>query len=555
MVWNGNRDLEAFLRPIGEMIEDPDNARIHPENNMDAIRSSLLMLGQYKPIMVWRNQAGVLMVMAGNGTYRSARDMGWTHIAVTEFEGDEIRARAAAIVDNRTSELSQWHAERLEFQTSVIAQHWNAEAAGGVQWSPETTGIAPDFAAGLIAGETESPKKARSDGSGPKRMADDGMTPAQRDRAKVESSVDIDVEVTTTIQTGDLFALGKHLIICGDATDGAVYDLLMGTERAELMHADPPYGMNKGSVANDDLHGADLDAFQINWWKACRPFLKDNGSGAIWGNPLDLWRLWFSAKTGADEPGLAHSEQWITLRNEIVWDKATAPGMLSDEMRGFPISTERALFFQLGEQVLNIDAVNYWEGFEPLRAALAAELVKTDWKSKKVQEILGSHMWKHYGTKSQWCMITEEPYAKLTAAGAEYNAFQTPYAELRAQYEVLVAKYNKEIRDPFYAARSFFDLTHDNMAEVWSFPRVVGEERYGHDTPKPVGLMERLVKSACSPDGIVLEPFAGTGTTLIACENSGRACRTIEINPAHVATTIARWEKVFKGKAELLSTR
>lgn len=524
------------------MVEDPDNTRLHPADSMDAIRSALAMFGQKKLIVVWKDpNRGQTLVICGNGTYRAAVELGWDHIACTEFEGTEIQARAYAIVDNRTAELSTWHAERLEFQTSVIAQHWSAEAAGGLQWSPETTGIAPDFAASLS--EPASPAREK-----PARQRDDGLTPAQRDRAKTEEAVD--VEVTTTIQIGDFFALGKHLIICGDATDGAVYDRLMGTERAELMHADPPYGMNKGSVANDDLHGADLDAFQLSWWKACRPFLKDNGSGAIWGNPLDLWRLWFAAKTGADEPGLAHSEQWITLRNEIVWDKETAPGMLSEEMRGFPISTERALFFQLGEQVLNIDAVNYWPGFEPIRSVLAAELTKTDWKSKKVQEILGSHMWKHYGTKSQWTMITEEAYDKLAAAGVEYNAFQIPYAELRSQYEEAQKIYNKEVRDPFYAARSFFDLTHDNCAEVWSLPRVVGEERWGHETPKPVAMIERFVRSACSEGGIVLEPFAGSGTTLIACEASGRICRTTEIEPTWVASTIARWEKVTGGKAE-----
>lgn len=549
--WKGNRDLIPFLRPIGDMVEDPDNARIHPENNKQAIRSSLLMFGQYKPIMVWRSPAGPLLVMAGNGTYCEARDLGWTHIAVTEFEGDEVRARAAAIVDNRTGELSQWNAERLEFQTKVIAEHWSAEAAGGIQWSPATTGMTTDFAAGLLSGADEAKPKKNSDGSGPKRMADDGMTPAQRDRAKTETATE--VEVTNTVQLGDMFALGKHLIVCGDSTDGAVYDRLMQTERADLMHADPPYGMNKGSVANDDLHGRRLDAFQLDWWKSCRPFIADNGSGAIWGNPLDLWRLWFAAKTGADEPGLARSEPWITLRNEIVWDKETAPGMLSEEMRGFPISTERALFFQLGQQDLDIDSGNYWQGWEPLRAGLAAELEKTGWSGKATAKVLESQMAKHYFTTSQWTMVTAEAYEKLQAAGAEFGAFQTPYTELRAQYEALLMKFNKEVRDPFYASRSFFDLTHDNMAEVWSFPRVVGEERYGHDTPKPVGLIERLVKTACPAGGIVLEPFSGTGTTLIACENSGRVCRTIEINPAHVATTIARWEKVFKGKAEKLA--
>ncbi len=318
---------------------------------------------------------------------------------------------------------------------------------------------------------------------------------------------------------------------------------MRGTERAALIHADPPYGASKTDVANDDLHGPRLDAFQLEWWKACRPFVADNGSGVIWGNPLDLWRLWFDA-------GLSKSEKWITFRNEIVWDKETAPGMLSDDMRSYPVSTERALFFQLGEQELDIDSGNFWSGWETLRATLADELAKTDWKPKKVAEVLGSQMAKHFFTKSQWCMITEAAYEKLTAAGAEYNAFQYPYAELRAAYEEAKIRFDREVRAPFYASRGFFDCTHETAGEVWSHPRVVGEDRWGHQTPKPVALIERMVRSSCAEGGIVLEPFAGTGTTLIACQNSGRVCRTIEITPRHVATVLARFEKVTGQKAE-----
>jgi DNA modification methylase len=56
-------------------------------------------------------------------------------------------------------------------------------------------------------------------------------------------------------------------------------------------------------------------------------------------------------------------------------------------------------------------------------------------------------------------------------------------------------------------------------------------------------MIERAIKSSLPPGGLCLEPFSGSGTTLIACENLGRHCRAIEISPGYVAVALERFHQ------------
>jgi DNA modification methylase len=85
------------------------------------------------------------------------------------------------------------------------------------------------------------------------------------------------------------------------------------------------------------------------------------------------------------------------------------------------------------------------------------------------------------------------------------------------------------------------------MTDVWNFPRVTGDERHGHATPKPVDMIARCIKSSCPADGLTLEPFCGSGTTLIACEQLHRRCYAMEISPGYVAVSLQRWATATGG--------
>jgi ParB-like chromosome segregation protein Spo0J len=104
--------IELRTVAIDELQPDPENARVHSERNINAIAKSLSTFGQRKPIVV----AGGTIV-AGNGTVEAARRIGWTHITAVEYPADRItEARAYAIADNRTGELSLWDNNRLKAQ-------------------------------------------------------------------------------------------------------------------------------------------------------------------------------------------------------------------------------------------------------------------------------------------------------------------------------------------------------------------------------------------------------------------------------------------------------
>jgi DNA modification methylase len=486
---------------IADLTPDAQNARQHDDKNLKAIMGSLKEFGQRKPIVI--TEAGV--IVAGNGTVEAAKRLGWSKIDVVKVPNDWTpdKIKAFAIADNRTAELATWNQEVLTSQLLELeGEGWELAEFGFEAFE------LPDQDKPIV--EDEVPESA------PGRVA-----------------------------LGDVWRLGEHRVMCGDSTKSQDVQKLMNGKTAQLLHADPPYGMGKekDGVENDNLYKEKLDKFQIDWFRASRQSLTDNAGIYIWGNPEDLWRLWYLGGLKDVEP--------LTLRNEIVWSKASGIGQRSELMRCYPINTERCLFFMLGQQGFNTNSDNYWLGWEPLRSYLDSETQKMGWSKKDLNQITKSQMGQHYITTSQWCFPTKEKYQAIQAA-AEGKAFAKSYQELRAQYEGLKLGSN-EVKESFYSTRSYFDNAHDNMNEVWQVNRVQGEERHGHATPKPIELMARVMKSSLPKGGLCYEPFAGSGSTLIAAEQTGRVCYTMELTPDYCDIILERWEKLTGQKAELVN--
>jgi DNA modification methylase len=68
---------------------------------------------------------------------------------------------------------------------------------------------------------------------------------------------------------------------------------------------------------------------------------------------------------------------------------------------------------------------------------------------------------------------------------------------------------------------------------------------------KPVALVERAIRNSSKTRDIVLDPFGGSGSTLIACEKAGRQARLIELDPKYIDTIILRWQEFSGGAATL----
>lgn len=497
----------------------PGNPRIHSEAQVEQIAASINEWGWTNPVLV--DEEGLLI--AGHGRLLAAQRLALEEIPVMVARGwTPAQIRAYVIADNKLALNAEWDEDLLRAELRALD--------------------AEDFALGLIGFDDTELAQLDLFGAG----VGVGVSSGKPDEDPGEPPKD------PVTRPGELWLLGKHRILCGDSRNPAELAVLMNAEKARLVHADPPYGMGKEAegVQNDNIYGEDLDRFQMAWWVACRPFLEDNASAYIWGKAPDLWRLWWR--------GLAATEP-LTLRNEIVWDKKSIAGMRSADLTQYPEATERCLFFQLGRHVFLINQTkdDFWPGWEPLRAQLAGERDKAGFAASDVKRICGNHMYGHWFGTSQWAFITQENYDKLAAA-ADGRAFTRPYVELLAEYRQLAQVFNGEIKDPraekFAAARPYFDNAHDIMRDVWDFPRVSGEERQGHATPKPIAMMERIAKSSSREGELILEPFGGSGSTLIGAEKVGRRCFVMEIDARYCDLTVARWQGITGQEATLERT-
>ncbi len=95
------------------------------------------------------------------------------------------------------------------------------------------------------------------------------------------------------------------------------------------------------------------------------------------------------------------------------------------------------------------------------------------------------------------------------------------------------------------------EIVSDRLTDVWD-EKKPGKSKE-HPTMKPIALMGRALHASSQKDDIVLDAFGGSGSTLIACEQMGRRCRTMELDPRYCDVIVDRWEKLTGKKAELLA--
>jgi site-specific DNA-methyltransferase (adenine-specific) len=258
------QNLRVELITLSSLRLDPNNARRHDKKNLEAIKGSLSLFGQRKPIVV----SGDNTIVAGNGTVEAARELGWTEIYVARIPHDWTpeQIKAYALADNRTAELAEWDSKILADQLIEL------DAVG---WEVSEFGFEP----------LEPPVNAED-----------------------EEPLNFD-EVPTRATLGDLWKLGDHRLVCGDSTETSVMDKLMQGEKADMVWTDPPYGVNyvgktKNSltIENDNMDINQLEDFLTeafnNIYQATKP-------GACWyvaspsgpqfvafGNPLLKLGVW-----------------------------------------------------------------------------------------------------------------------------------------------------------------------------------------------------------------------------------------------------------------------
>lgn len=515
-----NVDLTIERVPVERVRYDLNNTRRHNTRNLDAIERSLRKFGQRKPLVVDQDYVAV----AGNGTLSVIVDrLGWEYVSVSVFPGTAEEARAYGIADNQTGDLSEFDDELLgaalgQFPTDLLA----------------ATGIDADRVAELLALAAHPASPLPDYPGGGSGGGEFTPPPSYTDPDDLP-----EVAERVITRPGDVWLLGPHRLGCGDSTDPVTVKALLGDAVPVMLHADPPYGMGKEAVGvlNDNQSGSHLDRFQMNWWTAWRDGVADNGSVYIWGRAPDLWRLWYVG-------GLADDGE-LMMRNEIVWDKGVTRGLRDPDYHMYPLVTERCLFLMRGPQALGSqNQDHYWEGYEPLRSWLEEQTQRAGWTKRDINRITGTNMATHWLSRSQFTPVPERHYNTLQAA-ADGTAFEIPYDNVFGDLfgDSDPERCKRNLAEDSRAARSYFDNTHEVMADVWRFPTVAGEERFGHATPKPVAMVERALRSSSREGDAVGVPFAGTGPEFIAGHRLGRRIYGLELHPQYCDTILRRYQQ------------
>jgi hypothetical protein len=193
------------IRTIGLLNPNPRNARKHPDVQLQRLRRCIANFGFLVPILV--DEAS--NVVLGHGRLMAAKQLGMTEVptlTVTGLTAEQVRA--FAIAENRLSDLADWDFDTLRMEFAELID---------LQVDVEDTA----FSTGEI--------DIMLDGAGGEKSSEDDILP------KMPSDVGS--------RSGDIWHLGQHTLLCGDATDESAYRNLLAGRTADVVFTDPPYNV------------------------------------------------------------------------------------------------------------------------------------------------------------------------------------------------------------------------------------------------------------------------------------------------------------------------
>ena len=382
--------------PTERLLPYARNARLHSPEQVAQIAASIAEFGFVNPCLVGAD--GILV--AGHGRLAAAGKLGLPTVPVVVLGHlTPTQRRALVVADNRLAERATWDEALLRVELEALQEEG---------FDLDITGFDADDLAALLAAE-------EPDHTG---QAEDDAVPEPPEEP--------------VSRAGDIWQLGPHRLVCGDATTAEGYaHLFADGEQADMVFTDPPYNVNYANSAKDKLRGKDRAILNDNLGDAFPEFLRSalalliaRCRGAIYiamsSSELDALQAAFRAAGG----------HWSTF---VIWAKHT---------------------FTLGR-------ADYQRQYEPIL-----------------------YGWPE-GAERHWCGDRDQ-------------------------------------------------------SDVWQVKKPQRNDL--HPTMKPVELVERAIRNSSRPGQVVLDPFAGSGTTLIAAEKTGRVARLMELDPKYVDVIVRRWQ-------------
>lgn len=241
---------ELQLVPLEKLIPYINNARTHSPEQIKKLRSSLREFGFINPVIIDRDYG----VIAGHGRILAAKEENMKEVpCVFADHLNEAQKKAYIIADNRMAMDAGWDEELLRIEIESLQTE--------------------SFDIGLT-------------GFDEKEIAD---LFSDRMEAEIEED-DFDLtkilEKAAFVERGDIWKVGRHTLMCGDATSKEDVDLLMGEKKANLILTDPPYGVSFKSssgltIQNDSIKDEEFYTFLLQAFSCMASHLEQGGSGYI----------------------------------------------------------------------------------------------------------------------------------------------------------------------------------------------------------------------------------------------------------------------------------
>ncbi|MDE6501282.1 MAG: ParB N-terminal domain-containing protein [Ruminococcus sp.] len=385
------------LVPTDKLIPYINNARTHSKEQIAKLRSSLREFGFVNPIIIDKN----FNVIAGHGRLEASKAEGFEEVPCVFVEHfTETQKKAYILADNRMALDADWDDELLSLEMEELQN---------VGFDLEVTGFDEKEIADLFSTGEE----------------------VQQD----DFDVDSELEKPCFTQSGDVWHIGRHTVICGDSTLPETYTALLDGKKVNLVCTDPPYLVNlesnSGKIKNDDLD---------------------------------------------DEKG------YIFLKSAF---ERFHENMSKDASIYVFYATSKARVFH--------------DAYEDAGFKVGAGLV---WKKDRL--VL---------TRTDWKYI----------------------------HEPIIWGWRKDGKHIWYG--------NQKQTTVFEFDRIKNskEDGCGHPSSKPVPLISYLIQQCTQTNGIVLDGFLGSASTLIACEQLDRICYGVELEPKFVDIAVKRYVALKDG--------